>query len=168
MDRVSLGIILPGNPECVQKEKAWIRTLELIVKIEWILSALITVVLFVTDSLTFGVLMKLVFVTAALLMARYIWSNKVRCPYCKHFRTMKRISDNKTIGTSERGISRKNYDYQSGAIYDLRGNIALYSANVAYREHGVETTKTYTYNRRCSFCGCVDKVKEEYKTKNFG
>lgn len=144
-----------------------IKIMEILSKITWIPAVIITALLLFTDNCSFDELTNLIFASVGFAVLALLWGKKGRCPYCKHFGTIKRISDYKTIGSTERNISRRTYDYHSGVIYDLSGNVAYYAGNTSRRENGTATTKTYTYNRRCSFCGCVDKVKESVTSKQY-
>lgn len=173
MKRVSLGIILPGDPDCVQEKRRWISILGFLGKRGWIICLLITlIVLFSAMSKDSGDLfitaLELALMTAIFgFCAAFIWCDKFRCPYCKHFRTMQKISDENFIGSSERAVSRNTYDNHSGLAFDLSGNSAYYAGTTSRKEYGTETTNDYTYNMRCSCCGCVNKVKISRTYKSF-
>ncbi len=164
MSRVTLGIILEGYPECIQKTKAWLKVLEFLAKyifIPFTIAAVITlgVSLFNNDGDLFKFAAILIIISVVMYVCRILWSEQVRCPYCKHFLTMKQIGNDKTINSYDRNVSRRVHDSSSGMVYDWNGNTAFYTANRSHKEHGVETTKTYVSKMWCRRCGCVQKIK---------
>ncbi len=165
MKRVSLGIILDGNPNCIIKKTIWLKIAEKLCLYAWIFSAIMAAVMivmsFVQDSVR-KLYIGLGFVMGAILLwlCSYIWDEKVRCSYCGHFLTLKRISENQFVDSSERNVSRKVYDSSSGVVYDSLGNSAYYTSLSSHRENGKEITKRYAYNLRCSCCGSVCKVEK--------
>ena len=173
MKRVSLGIILPGDPDRVQKQTIGLKITTFICTRGWILTLLITIFMVIKAfKLDSGNLlsnaMKPAFATVALaFLAFVVWSQIGRCPYCKHFGTMHKISEDSFIGSSERNVSRTAYDHHSGFAFDSDGNSAYYSGISSRREHGKEVTEEYTYNMRCSCCGCVNKVKKARTFRNY-
>lgn len=178
MDRVSLGIILPGNPECVQEKRNWLSVLETVSKYAWIINLLVFIIKLVlgADVGLIDVLFA-VLATFLLFIISMAWNGegtllgvpieRCRCPYCRHFSRMRQISDQKFIGSQTREISRNAYDHHSGVVYNLSGDSAFYSGIASRKEYGEEITKEYTYNRRCSCCGAVIKVKASRTSQRF-
>ena len=165
MKRVSWGIILDGNPNCMVKNTVLLRIVEKLCLYTWILSALMAVVMIVMSFVQNSgrkLYIGLGFVMGAILLwlCSYIWDEKVRCSYCGHFLALKRISEDQFVDGSERNISRKVYDNSSGVVYDSSGNSAYYTSLSSHRENGKEITKRYAYNMRCSCCGSVCKVEK--------
>lgn len=173
MARVSLGIILPGDPECVQKPNVFVKILEIICCYGFcaaIVGGIVTLgLMFVWEDWEllfmvlrwFGVFVFLVFT------GNFLWDEKHRCEYCHHFFTLKRISDNKYLGSTEKSISRTTYDSHDGFVIDSTGSSALYTSISSGREYGTEVTKEYSYNIRCRCCGAVCKVKQERTTQHY-
>ena len=177
MARVSLGVILPGNPDCVQKPNIFIRILGIICKYGWIASpiGILTcfIMLFVSSSrsswisysydmfrwLGFGIIM--------LLVSNFIWDEKRRCEYCHHFFSLRRISDDKFVSSAEASISRSTYETQNGIVFDSNGNSSLFTSIRSGREHGKEITNKYTHNVRCRCCGAVCKVETSKTTQHY-
>lgn len=165
MEKVSLGIILPGNPECVQKPRAWIKILAVIAKFLWIpagVAAFLTVCFCIAKNSGYllRIAVSLVVFAIGMYACSLLWSDHFRCPYCRHFGTQKQISDNKTISSSNRSVSRRVHESRSGMIYDWGRDTTFYTSNSSHKEYGTETTKTYTFNMRCKRCGCVHKVEK--------
>lgn len=164
MKRVSLGIILPGDPDCKQKNRAWLSILTFICKHGWIIFTILCVITlvraFAVDSgnMLFTAL-KLALVAATLGLCALLWNDQCRCPYCGHFFEMKKISDESFISSTDRVISRTAYDNHSGIVFNLDGDSAFYAGTSARKEYGKQTTENYTCNKRCECCGCVNKVK---------
>lgn len=164
MKKVSLGIILPGNPDCKQKQTVWLSILTFVCKYGWIicfiLSGIKSVGMFVDYSENnFFALLKLLILTAVLGLCALFWNDHYKCPYCGHFFEMKKISDESFIGSTDRTISRTAYDNHSGIIFNMSGDSAFYAGTSARKEYGKQTTEDYTCNKRCGCCGCVSKVK---------
>ena len=162
MSRVSLGVILPGNPDMIQKETTWLK------KLEWISTKGFLVVwsLFLIGGIgcifirsLAGLAMVMLVPIFVLPCTTLIWNQLSRCPYCKHFFSMKRIGKEHLIDISEREISRTVDDYGTGTAWDWNGNISFFNTKYSYKEHGKKVEEIYTYNMRCSCCGCVNKVK---------
>lgn len=169
MKNVSLGIILKGDPQCVQKPPFWFKIIGSIAKYGWLIlfPSLIPAIIALINEFTnkdskmaFGIATLMMFPGAVLYLIRKLWSEKHRCPYCGHFFTMERISADKLVDVSQSVITRDVDEYGSGTAFDLDGNVAFINTKTTHREHGVSTTETYTYNMRCSCCGCVNKVKK--------
>lgn len=164
MKKVSLGIILPGDPDCKQEKRGWLSVLTLICTRGWIVFLLISIIVLVrallkdSGELLFTTL-KLAVVTAVLGLCALFWNDHYRCPYCGHFFELKRISDESFIGSTERTISRTAYDNHSGVVFNMSGDSAFYAGTSSRKEYGKQTTENYTCNKRCSCCGCVNKVK---------
>lgn len=172
MKKISFGIILPGNPDRTQEEKTWISILSVICKRGWIVALVITIIMiiaaFVKDSGTlFENAIRPAWIAMSLFFCSLLWSDYCRCPYCGHFFNTHRISSEQCVNRKEQSISRKAYDYHSGIIYDISGDIAAYTARTSYREHGTQITETLAVNKRCSHCGCVYKAKRMRITKNY-
>lgn len=178
LDRVSLGIILPGNPECVQEKRRWLSVLAMVSKYAWIVNLLVLIIKLVcgADVGLVDVLFA-VFATFLLFIISMVWEGegtlfgypieRCRCPYCRHFSRMRQISDKKFIGSRTREISRDAYDHHSGMVFNLSGDSAFYSGMSSRKEYGEEITKEYTYNRRCNCCGAVMKVKASNTSRQF-
>lgn len=167
MRRVSLGIILSGNPDMIQKETPWLK------RVEWICTKGVFVAgflfmvgmiggIFIEGLSVLGTIMLVPFL--ALLFTKFLWENTTdRCPYCKHFFSMKRIGNEKLVDISECKISRTVDDYGSGTAWDWNGNITFFNTKNSYKEYGKEVTEYYAFNMRCNCCGCVNKVKNSRK-----
>ena len=80
-----------------------------------------------------------------------------QCPYCGHFFTLRRISANRYEGTTEREVSNTYYDYSDAITIGSKGSTYYTGIRTEHRQHGTEETDHYTYNVRCSCCGCVAK-----------
>lgn len=163
MRRVSLGIILPGNPDMIQKETPWLKKLEWICTKGFLVAGFLFMVgmlggIFIEDLIVLGTIMLVPFLVL-LCTAFLIWDKNTRCPYCKHFFSMKRIGDEKLVDISEREISRTVDDYGTGTAFDWNGNITFFNTQNSYKEYGKEITEDYAFNMRCSCCGCVNKIK---------
>lgn len=164
MKRTSLGIILPGDPNCKQENRLWLSILTFICKRGWIIFTLLCVITviraFAADSgNTLFTALKLAVVAAILGICALFWNDHYRCPYCGHFFEMKKISDESFIGSTDRAISRTAYDNHSGIVFNMSGDSAFYTGTSARKEYGKQTTENYTCNKRCGCCGCVNKVK---------
>lgn len=163
MNKVSLGIILPGNPECKQPEKFWLLILEYICKYGWIAFLCITLVYIWREGgifrAPFDVLMTLVYFTVCFLLISFFWTDKHRCLYCRHFFQLQRISADAVIGRNISDVSRTVYDSHSGVVYNFSGDLDFYSGISSRKEYGKQIKETYTYNKRCNCCGAVVKVK---------
>ena len=174
MARVSLGVILNGRPDCVQETTPFVKILEFLCRWAWIagLVGMIScfVISFVADDgmkyiygigrwAGMGVLMYFV--------SYCIWDEKHRCEYCHHFFSLRRISENVLIGSSEKSISRSTIETDGGMAFDSRGNSATYTTISSGREYGTEVTKNYTYNVRCRCCGAVCKVETSKTSQHY-
>ena len=80
-----------------------------------------------------------------------------QCPYCGHFFTQTRISGNKYEGSTEREVSNTYYDYSDAVTIGSKGSTYYTGIRTQHRQYGTEETEHYTYNVRCSYCGCVAK-----------
>lgn len=171
MSRSSVGIILPGNPECVQKKTIWMRIVGFICKygfaIAFIAGAIFFVLMFVERSIHFSTPYRLFGVGILLLLAGHIWGETCRCEYCRHFFTLKRISSDKVVDKSTHSISRNVDDYDSGMAYDWSGNVTFFNVKSSHKEYGTEEKETFTYNMRCSCCGSVQKIRGYRSKKSF-
>ena len=165
MKRVSLGIILNGNPNYVQRNTPFLKISEFLCLYTWIAAGIAGAILVL---LSFGQnSVKKLFIGTGLILCAillwicsYIWDEKVRCSYCRHFLTLKRISENQFVDSSERTISQRVYNNNSGMIYNLSGDSAYYTSISSHKEYGKEIEKRYTYNLRCTCCGSVCKVEK--------
>lgn len=173
MKKKSLGIILSGRPSYVQQGNIWTRLLDNDLPMLFLLVPASYILLFVIATkhrpefsdfvrITWGFVLSMV-VSAVLNV--WIWDELHRCTYCHHFAKLERISDDKLVDTSQRYVSRNVDDYEHGTAYDLDGNLTFYTNKSSHVEWDKEITKVYTYNIRCSCCGCVKKVeRRETKT----
>ena len=174
MARVSLGVILPGNPKCVQKQNFFVKILGFICRVGGIFGVVAMLACFI---LSFAIddgmdyiysMFRWTGVMIIMLLVFFgIWDEKRRCEYCHHFFTLHRISDDVFIGSSESTISRKTYDTSNGVLYDFKGNSTMFSSTRTSREYGKEITNKYTYNVRCRCCGAVSKVEKTKTTKQY-
>lgn len=168
MPRVSLGVILAGDPEYVQKPNIFVKTLGGICKYGFIsggIGIIASFIMMFADDWTYAYTMfRWVLVGILLfLSSQFIWDERYRCQYCKHFYCLRRISSNKFVDSSESSISRTKYDTYDGVLFDSQGNSTLFSSIGRSREYGTEITRRYTYNVRCRCCGAVSKI-ETHKT----
>lgn len=172
MSRVSLGVILPGNPEKVQKANFIIKILGFVCRYGWI-SGIVGILvcfalMFIKDwSYCYPMFRWLGVGILLLIPSQCIWDEKHRCEFCNHFFSLRRISDDNYIGSSEKSISRKTYDSRDGIAFDSNGNSTMFSSIVSDREYGTEETKNYTYNIRCRHCGAVCKVERSKTTQHY-
>lgn len=168
MKRKSLGIILSGRPSYVQQNSTWIRLLDNCLPALFLLVPAANILLFVIATrhkpefsdfvrIFWGFLLSM---GVSVVLNVFLWDELHRCTYCHHFATMERISDDKLVDTSQRYVSRNVDDYDHGTAYDLNGNLTFYTNKSSHVEWDKETTKVYTYNIRCSCCGCVKKVEK--------
>lgn len=171
MNKVSLGVILRGDPQRKQPEKLWLLILEYICKYGWIAFLVITFIYVLREGgifkAPFDTVMTLVYFTVCFLLISFFWTDKHRCLYCKHFFQMQRISSDALIGRDISPASRTVYDSHSGVVYNFSGDLAFYSGTTSRREHGQNIRETYTYNKRCNCCGAVVKVKYSRSFRNF-
>lgn len=172
MKRVSLGIILDGNPNYIQKRTLFLKIVEFLCLYTWIAAGIIGAIIFVIglfqdSTKKFYIGLGLILCTVMLWAISYMWDEKVRCSYCGHFLTLKRISENQFVDSTEKTISQKVYDNHSGMVYNLSGDSAFYTGTSSHREYGKEIEKRYVYNLRCSCCGSVCKVEKREITKQF-
>lgn len=82
---------------------------------------------------------------------------KVKCPYCKHYFTLSRISEDQYAGSTEREVSNTYDEYSSGYTMDLHGDVKYIGLRSRKRQYGTEITEHFLHNARCSCCGCVAK-----------
>lgn len=164
MRRTSLGIILSGDPDKIQKETPWLNGLEWICSGGFIVALTLYVVCVIGGIFVKGLInIVIIFsvpIASLLIITFFLWNEKTRCPYCKHFFSMRRIGEETRVGISEREISRTVDDYGTGTAVDWNGNISFFNTKTSYKEYGKEITEDYTYNMRCSCCGCVNKIKD--------
>ncbi len=170
MKRVSKGVILRGNPDCIQQQKPWIKALELVCFygffISFIIGALLMFQVFAGNADLFQLGCYILLSSFILFIASLLWEDKIRCRYCKHFFTLKRISENHFVDSSKRTISKTVHNDNSGIAFDFHGNSAFYSGISSHKEYGTEETKRYTYNVQCTCCGAVTKVETSKTFKN--
>lgn len=163
MHRTSLGIILSGDPDKIQKATPWLNGLEWICSKGFIVALTLYVICVIGEIFVKGLInIVIIFsvpMASLLIITFFLWNEKIRCPYCKHFFSMKRIGEETRVGISEREISRTVDDYGTGTAVDWNGNIAFFNTKTSYKEYGKEVTEDYTFNMRCSCCGCVNKIK---------
>ena len=167
MKGVTLGIILPGDPDCQQKDSVFLNILEKICSYGAIV-ALIGIIFSLILLFTSGngwfwgkMILKLFVVMVLLLLSSKLWEEKLRCEYCGHFFTMERLSGDRFLDSSSVSVSRTVYDSHNGVIFDSNGDASFYAGATSRTEHGEEVTKRYTYCVRCSCCGSVSKVTKE-------
>lgn len=162
MSRVSAGIILSGDPDKIQKKATWLE------KLKWVCTKGFLVAggifmsgvfgsFFIRGLISFSIIMLVPFLVL-LCTAFLIWDDKTRCPYCSHFFSMRRIGDEKMVGSSEHEISRTVDEYGNGTAVDWNGNISFFVTKNSYKEYGKEIKKDYAVNERCTCCGCVRKI----------
>lgn len=172
--RVSLGVIMRGNPRCKLKEKGWQATLSVIAAFYWIyyLLGIATIILMIIlankhDPSLRKYMMAMitggVFAVVAWAL-EFTYGPKVRCPCCKHFRNMVPISDKQLIDSRVDYVSRRVDEYGDGVVYNLSGDFAFYTTHTKSTAWDKKTTNTYTYNVRCKICGCVAKVETRTTT----
>lgn len=178
MDRVTLGIIMPGNRRCILKENKLQKFFAVVAKFSWLyyLVAVATVfflykVMDDNTKHTFARYCDILFNGAVFAFVGWFthwcyYSDKARCPCCKHMGQMRRISDNKLIDSKVDYVSRTVDDYSDGMAYNFDGDVTFYTNHSQYTEWDKKTTNTYTYNMRCRTCGCVVKVKEKRTLTN--
>lgn len=173
MKRISEGIILTGDSRCIQEQTPALRAATFVFTKGWIFTLVISIVVaffaFRKDSgdLLFTA-MKFILLTVMLwFCSAILWSPMGRCPYCRHFFTMRKITANTVVSSSSRSVSRTAYDTHSGVAYDTAGNSAWVVGTSSRQEHGQEVTETFTYNSRCVCCGCVNKTKTTRMFRDF-
>lgn len=98
------------------------------------------------------------FLAAAIVLGLGSYVLNKRCPYCGHFFTMRRISDNKFEGSTSRSVSNTYNDYSDALAVDLSGNMYYAGITTKKKQYGTKITEIYSYNLRCSCCGCVAKT----------
>jgi len=172
MKRTSFGIILPGDPECVQEDRSWLSALTVLCSKGWIIALIIAVIMLIIavfqnngDMLESAI--RPAWVALMLFLCSLLWNENRRCPYCRHFFTMSPISDEKCVDIRHENISRTAYDYHCGTIYDISGDITSFGVRSSHTEYGTKETKTLAVNKRCSCCGCVNKAKIIRIDKNY-
>lgn len=172
MARVSLGVILPGDPKYIQKPHIFVQVLGVICKYGWIASPIgiiVSLILMFVDDWTHAYSMFRWLVTCILLycVAHFIWDESHRCKFCNHFFCLRRISDNKFVDSRDASVSRTRYDTHNGIAFDSGGNSTLFTSINSSKEYGTEVTKTYTHNVRCRCCGAVTNVETHNKTQHY-
>lgn len=86
-----------------------------------------------------------------------------QCPYCGHFFTLGRISEDRYTGTTSRRVSNTYNDTSDAWSIDSDGDMRFTTFFTKRRQNGTEETDHYAYNVQCSCCGCVAK-KTKAKT----
>ena len=86
---------------------------------------------------------------------------KLKCPWCLHFFTMKRISEDIFVESKYRSVSRGTADYSDGIGVDSRGGIYYLGMTSYGTQNGTEETRKYMYNLRCNCCGCIARGRRE-------
>ena len=174
MSKVTLGLILSGDPACRQEKGSIMRVCEFVFKYGWIVAGGLAAINFIGFCVNYSEKRVFLFlggfVLAAMLLAldQLLWNNdKERCPDCHHFFAMEKISEDRVVGSSTRGITRTVEEYHSGMAFDLSGNSAYMVGKTSYKENGTEKTTTYVHSRRCKICGCVCKVEHKKTTESF-
>lgn len=174
MKKTSIGIILPGDPDVIWNTPTWVRILYWIGRFGFLITfalgivALYGIFHWKDDVAALALFFDCVFASCVLFLLRFSLCNeKHRCPFCFRFFQLERISDDNFAGSSSRNVSRKVTDYGTGMAYDFSGNVAFFDTARHRKEHGTETTKTFTYNLRCKNCGCVHKVEKEVRSTRF-
>lgn len=94
---------------------------------------------------------------AAIVLFMGTFISKGQCPYCGHFFTMKRISDDKYEATTKRQVNNTYYEYSDAVTVGAKGDTYYTGISTKRRQSGTESTDHYTYNAKCSCCGCVAK-----------
>lgn len=94
---------------------------------------------------------------SAIVLFSGCFISNVQCPYCGHFFTLKRISDDRYEGTTEREVSNTYHDYSDAITISSSGNTYYTGITTKHRQYGTEQTDHYTHNVRCLCCGCVAK-----------
>ena len=87
-----------------------------------------------------------------------------QCPECLHFFTLNRISDDKYEGSKSREVSQNTYEYSSAWTMGDNGKMYHTGITTKDKQYGTEQTDYYTYNLRCSCCGCVVKSTKSKTT----
>lgn len=106
---------------------------------------------------------RLIISALVLFVGKYLI--RAQCPFCGHFFTLRRISEDNYQGSSESRVSNTYYDVNDGFITDMSGNIYYTQMTTRNKEYGTEKTDYYTYNTKCTHCGCVvRKHKSETAT----
>lgn len=174
MARVSLGVILNGKPTHVQKTNPFITILGFFCRWSWFAGLIGMIACFIisffadnSSKYLWGIFRWMGFGIIMLIVSYGIWDEKHRCEYCHHFFSLRRISENVLIHSSEKTISRSTVDVDGGTIFDSNGNSATYTTITPGREYGTEVTKDYTYNVRCRYCGAVCKVETSKTTQSY-
>ncbi len=93
--------------------------------------------------------------------------NSYHCPECGHFFTMHKISDDKYEGTTTRQVSQTTYQYSDGWTIGDKGNMAYTGITTKGRQYGTRETDHYSYNLKCSCCGCVVKTEKTKSKTNW-
>ena len=163
MKRVSLGIILPGDPKCQQKKKLWLTILTFLSKYAWILFAILCIIAivlgFISDDHYFAIALKFAVLTAFFGICAAFWTKHYRCPYCGHFFAIKQISEEVLVDTYSSTFTRTEYNTHSGMAWNFNGDVAFYDGTTSRKVQGKDVTEVYVCNKRCGACGCVNKVK---------
>lgn len=164
MSKESLGIILNGNPNYMQKKGLVLKTIDKVFRFIWIPLCVIGVILLLAaigknsaSMLRIGGCVVLWGAIFALIAC--IWGTYGRCPFCGHFFTLKRISNDKLVYQHDRSVTRKEDEYHSGVGFNSYGNTTYYVGKSTRKVEGTETTKEFTFNSRCTCCYAVVKIK---------
>lgn len=164
MRRESLGIILKGRPDYMQRKSIALKIIDIIFRFIWIPLCIVSIVVFLSavgkDSVSMmntGLCILLWGVLFSLIAC--IWGTYGRCPFCGHFFTLKRISEDKLVYQHDKYVTRNENTYHSGIGLDSYGDTTYYVGKSTRKVEGTETTKEYTFNSRCSCCQAVVKIK---------
>ena len=164
MSRESLGIILNGRPDLMQKKGPLLKIINKVLRFVWIplcVAGVIIVLMAIGKNnvslfRTGGAFLLSAGVFAAVAC---LWSTYGRCPFCGHFFTLKRISGDKLVYQHDRNVTRNEDSYHSGVGFDLYGDATYYVGKSTRKVQGTESTKELTFNSRCTCCQAVVKIK---------
>lgn len=171
MSRESLGIILKGWPHYEQKKGPFLKIVDKFLRFIWIPLCVIGVILFLRSignnngSLYYCALC-LILWGAIMGLVACIWSAYGRCPFCGHFFTLKRISDDKLVYQHDRNITHREDEYHSGVAFNVYGDSAYYVGRTTRKVQGTETSRDFTFNSRCTCCQAVVKIKRYTLERN--
>lgn len=164
MSGESLGIILNGRPDFMQKKSLALKIIDKVLLYVWIPLCIIAVIMFLVafgkDSVNLLSNSIIVLLWGVLFMLiSCIWGTYGRCPFCGHFFTLKRISGDKLIYQHDKNVTRRVDTYHSGVAFDNYGDSAFYVGKSTRKVAGTDTTKEFTFNSCCTCCYAVVKIK---------
>lgn len=153
------NIILNGDPRLKRgRTKMEIFFLVAFVVVPAVLLFITLIMLFTGFSWNDFCLVPLIIV---LPYGNLLWVN--HCPYCKHFKTMQDMGNEKHVDRFKNQVKSSYDEYNTDTAMDMHGNVYFVNTRTRHTQYGTEYTDIYAYNMVCKCCGCVAKYKRMKK-----